>query len=171
MKSIMKCLMVSMLFVLFAGCSKDDEPGTEPEPEKVTYSVTYSVNKISDDFFTLGHFIVSYIDKDSKDRTVDLKKSSQIPFSVTVEGLDVDSKLYFELIYGYYSEVELTKEQYTFARDASFTIKGSDGSVYSASIITSSLTVGKDKVKAYLDKVTLEDNPLESTVKDVMRKK
>lgn len=29
--------------------------------------------------------------------------------------------------------------------------------------------VGKDKT--YLDKVTLEDNPLESTVKDVMRKK
>lgn len=163
--------MVFMLFVLFEGCSKGDEPVTEHEPEKVAYSVTYSVNKISDDFFTLGYFIVSYTDKDGKDRTVDLKKSSQIPFSVTVEGLEENDKLSFDLIYGYYSEVELTKEQYTFARDASFTVKGSDGAMHSASIINGSLTVGKDKVKAYLDKVTLEDNSLETTVKDVMQKK
>lgn len=159
-------LMLSV--VLLAGCSKDEET-TEPEPEKVTYSVTYSVKSISDDFFTLGSFIMAYTDKEGKEQYVEFKKPSQIPFTVTVEGLNADAKLYFDLVYGYRSDVELTKEQYTFQKEASLIVKGSDGSMHSSTLATGSLTVGKDKIKAYLEKAIEEENQFESTIKEFIK--
>lgn len=166
----MRFLMLSMLVVLFAGCSKDDEPTKEPEKE-VVYSVTYSVNKISDDFFTLGHFTLTYADKDGKKQTVKLEKASQVPFSVTVEGLKADDKLYFDMIYASYPDVELANEKYTFAREAFFKVNGSDGSMHSESIISNSLTVGKDKVKDYLNKVASENHLMESVINDLIQEK
>lgn len=169
MKSTMRFLMLSMLVVLFTGCSNDDEP--TKEPDKVTYSVTYSVNKISDHFFTLGHFTVTYADKDGKKQTVNLEKASHIPFSVTVEDLNADDELYFDLSYGSYPDVELANEKYTFAREAFFKVNGSDGSMHSESITSSSISVAKDKVKDYLNKVTSEKKTLESVIKDLIQQK
>lgn len=159
-------LMVSAL--LFAGCSKD-EPTPEPEPEIITYSATYTVSEISDDFFVLGTFIAAYADKDGKEQVVNIDKP-QMPFTVTVKELKEDSKLSFDLIYGYYADAELTKEKYTFKRSVSLTIKGSNGSMYSSTIKSGSLSMSKDKVKAYLDKV-LQEEPFESTVKQFILNK
>lgn len=168
----MRFFLLSMLVVLFAGCDKDDDSTTEPEeePGTVTYSVTYSVNKISDDFFTFGSFIVTYADKDGKEQVVELKKASQLPLSITVEGLDEDGKIYFDLTYGSYIDVELTKETYTFAREVSYSVKGSNGATGSASLVNNSLTVGKNKVEAYVKKMVDEDTTLDTTIKDLMKK-
>lgn len=159
-------LMASVL--LFAGCSKD-ESTPEPEPGIITYSATYTVSEISDDFFALGSFIVAYADKDGKTQVENIDKA-QMPFTVTVKELKEDSKLSFDLVYGYFSNPELTKEKYTFKRDISLTIKGSNGSMYSSTIKSGSLTMSKDKVKAYLDKVIQEES-FESTVKQFISKK
>lgn len=150
------------------GCSKD-EPTPEPEPEIITYSATYTVSEISDDFFALGTFTATYIDKDGKEQVVNIGKA-QMPFTVTVKDLKEDSKLYFDLKYGLSTDAELTKEKYTFKRDASLTIKGSNGDMHSSTIKNESLTMGKDKVKAYLDRVT-QEKTFESTVKQLIPEK
>lgn len=157
-----------IMALLFTGCSSDDDPAAEPEKE-VAYAITYSVSEISEDLLTCGAAFVTYADKDGKEQTVELTKDN-VPFSVKVEGLKSDSRLFFDLIFGYNEDVKLTKDKYTFAKSASYSLKGTDGSSLAATLASGSVTVGKEKVRDYMLEFINKDFTLDSTAKKLLSK-
>lgn len=169
MKKMSLELILIMAIILLAGCSKDDDSSAEPEKE-ITYSVTYSVSKISEDFFACGTVMVVYADKDGKEQVIELKKSN-MPFAVTLEGLMPDDKLYFDLFFGYNENAELTKEQYTFAEEASYTLVGTDGSRHASTLASGSVTMAKDKVADFMLRLIDREFTLDTTVGKLLSNK
>lgn len=164
MKRIVLGLSLIMA-VLFAGCSSDDDPVVEQGKEEASYSVTYSVTELTQDFFACGSFLVTYADAQGKMQTVKLEKKSQVPFTIKLEGLKPDSKLYFDLSYGIFDPLNLTEDAYTFGMNASYAVTGTDKSQKIGTIATGSMSMAKDKVKVYLDNLTKKESTLDTTVK------
>lgn len=150
---------------LLAGCCKD-EATKDSDTVPITYSATYKVIDISDDFFALGTFKATYADKNGENQVINIEKS-EIPFELTVDGLTEKSKLFFDLTYSPLADAPLTKEQYTFKRRVYLTVEGSNNRYASSSIIDKTVSVGKGNVSTYLD-IVMKEKPLESTVKQVM---
>ncbi len=138
----------------FVGCSKEDgeDDNTQQPEELVTYEVTYTMSA-SDDFFSAGTVMVSYIDADGKDQSEILERSD-MPFSVTLEGLEESDLIYFDVAFGKQTAItdaDLTKDTYTIALDAAYSVVGSNDKGKSGTITDSSMTLAKGKVLDYLD--------------------
>lgn len=136
----------------FIGCSKEyGEGDNTPQPDLVAYEVEYTMNA-DDDFFSAGTVMVSYKDGDGKDQSEILEKSD-MPFSITLEGLDESDLIYFDVAFGKQDITveDLTKDTYTMAFKATYSVVGTNDKGKSAIITDSSMTMAKDKVLDYLD--------------------
>ena len=116
MKSIMKCLMVSMLFVLFAGCSKDDGESVDDSSKAVAFNFSLRFEDAEEamdqpELITTTYSYVNYKgeeeggtfnDEFMEDLTIESQKYTTLPSEVEIvitETLKPD--------------VELTKSSYS----------------------------------------------------------
>ncbi len=166
MKTISRVLCALSL-VLFSACDKDDSDSKGGDPQDVTYSVTYAVSEISDDYFACGSFEVSYADEKGETKVVTLDSADDVPFSVTVSDLSEDSKIYFDLIYGKNASLSLEDRQYTFTEKAYYEIKSSDDSVDKPiDLVNQTNTWDDSKVDTALTAIVNRDIEVETTIKE-----
>lgn len=115
MKSIMKFLMVSMLFVLFAGCSKDNDESVDDSNKAVAFSFSLRFEDAEGavdqpDLITTAYSYVNYqgnkesdffTDEFLEDLTVTSQKYTSLPGEVEIVITETLNP-----------EVELTQESY-----------------------------------------------------------
>ena len=170
MTKIIKTLFVA-LSILFISCEKEsnkkEQGGKEPEKAKV-YSVKYSID-FSKDISNNGSYTITYLDKDEKEKQVELNQDTKLPHIITVDNLTQDSRYSIKIKFTQNGTLAEAAEngEYHFKRKYKYFISDGD-TTFSGEIggSTESTTDSPEGAKLVLQNMSKNELGAEGSVSD-----